>query len=62
MNDLKLIESLERFAQMLPAVVHGVAPDNARWKPPDGAWSILEIVCHLADEEELDFRPASRKL
>lgn len=33
-----------------------VSPDDARLKPPSGAWSILEIVCHLVDEETDDFR------
>ena len=51
-----IIASLERFGRMLPEIVRDVAPDDSRWKPPDGAWSILEIVCHIADEEEFDFR------
>jgi hypothetical protein len=41
---------------MLPEVVRDIDADDARWKPPSGAWSILEIVSHLADEEEYDFR------
>jgi hypothetical protein len=56
MNLPKLMTSLERFGRTLPVLVADVQPDDARWKPPSGAWSILEIVCHLADEEELDFR------
>lgn len=56
MNLPKLIASLERFGRMLLEVVRDVSLDDSRWKPPDGAWSILEIVCHLADEEEFDFR------
>jgi hypothetical protein len=60
MNFQKLIASLERFGRMLPEVVRDVGPDDSRWKPPDGAWSILEIVSHLADEEEFDFRKRLR--
>ena len=56
MNVDNLIQSLERFGSMLPAVVRDVNSDDAAWKPEDGAWSILEIVSHLADEEEFDFR------
>jgi hypothetical protein len=33
---------------------------EATWKPPSGAWSILEIVCHLGDEEVDDFRTRLR--
>jgi hypothetical protein len=57
MNHHKLIDSLARFGRLLPEVVRDVSPGDYRWKPPDGAWSILEVVRHLADEEESDFRP-----
>ena len=50
-----LINSLERFANILSAVVNGLSVEDARWKPTDGAWSILEIVTHMADEEVEDF-------
>lgn len=51
-----LIQSLDRFGRVLPALVGEVSEAQARWKPSDGAWSILEIVTHLADEETEDFR------
>jgi hypothetical protein len=57
MNATRLIECLDQFRQILPAAVGGIGAADARWRPPDGAWSILEIVTHLADEEESDFRP-----
>lgn len=56
----KLIGAMERFGRVLPAVVEGIAPADARWKPEDGAWSILEVVRHLGDEEVLDFRTRVR--
>jgi hypothetical protein len=52
-----MIGSLERFGRVLPAMLRDVSPSDACWKPGDGAWSILEIVCHLVDEEQYDFRP-----
>ena len=30
--------------------------DQATWKPDQDKWCLLEIVCHLVDEEVLDFR------
>jgi len=60
MHFAKLIDSLERFGRTLPIVVRDVTDDDSRWKPPDGAWSILEVVCHLADEEEFDFRKRAK--
>jgi hypothetical protein len=56
----KLINSLDRFARIFPAMVADVSADEARWKPADGAWSILEIVRHLGDEEVEDFRARLR--
>jgi hypothetical protein len=52
----RLIARLERFGAALPAVVTGIPADDARWKPADGAWSVVEIVRHLGDEEVDDFR------
>lgn len=49
---------IPRFAALLPAVdalIDGISDADARWQPPSGAWSIVEIVCHLADEEVKDF-------
>ncbi|HVZ94965.1 MAG TPA: DinB family protein [Phycisphaerales bacterium] len=56
MNAENLIRRLDDFGRALPAAVSVVTADEARWKPPSGAWSILEIVCHLGDEETDDFR------
>jgi hypothetical protein len=36
--------------------MRGIPPEQARWKPPSGARSILEVVRHLGDEEVEDFR------
>ncbi len=56
----RLIGSMDRFAGLLRAVVAGLSPEDARWRPDDGGWSILEIVAHLADEEVEDFRTRLR--
>lgn len=60
MNVDRIMARLERFAEVLPAMVKGLDQREACWKPPSGAWSILEIVCHLADEEVEDFRTRLR--
>jgi hypothetical protein len=52
----RLIASLEHFGRGLPVILEGVSVEDARWNPPDGAWSILEVVRHLGDEEVEDFR------
>ena len=41
---------------MIRALLAGVEPEAARLKPNTESWSILEVVCHLYDEEREDFR------
>lgn len=60
MNPIPLITRLERFSRVLPPLVENLPDEDARFKPPSGAWSILEIVCHLGDEEVEDFRARLR--
>jgi len=62
MNHKALIVRLDSFVPVLPALLSKVTPEDAVWKPPSGAWSILEIVNHLVDEEVEDFRQRLRLL
>lgn len=39
----------------IAALARGIPEDQTRWKPDPESWSILEVVCHLVDEEERDF-------
>jgi hypothetical protein len=48
---------LAQGAEVIAALVAGVGADEARWRPAPDAWSLLEVVCHLHDEEREDFRP-----
>lgn len=57
MNLNAIIDRMDRFAHVLPALVNRLGRDEALYRPNDTTWSILEIVCHLADEETDDFRP-----
>jgi hypothetical protein len=52
----QLIDRLERQPRTIVAVVRLASPEQCRWKPADRAWSILEVVAHLLDEEREDFR------
>ncbi len=51
-----MIAALERAAEGFHASLVHVSDEDARWKPPSQNWSVLEIVCHLVDEEREDFR------
>lgn len=56
MDKAFLIHQLSQNAERIQALVTGVNDENARWKPEETSWSILEVVNHLYDEEREDFR------
>jgi hypothetical protein len=52
----KLFQELKNSTEMIRALLSGVTSEEARVKPNAESWSILEVVCHLYDEEREDFR------
>ena len=48
---------LQENADVIAALVANVGEPQARWRPSPDAWSLLEVINHLADEEREDFRP-----
>lgn len=55
MDAARLIDRLERFPPVLRALCAMASQEDVRWKPSPTDWSILEVACHLADEEREDF-------
>ena len=51
-----LYQELARGAEIIPALVSGITQAEARSRPAPESWSVLEVVCHLWDEEREDFR------
>lgn len=49
------IHELETNAHVIEKMVLGFASQQVRWKPSELEWSVLEVVCHLRDEEREDF-------
>ena len=59
MTNLALEPLLARLAtgpDTVRSALSGVSDEDARWRPPSGGWTLLEIVNHLAAEESKDFR------
>jgi hypothetical protein len=50
------IRELQNSTEMIRALISGITPEAARLKPSSESWSILEVLCHLYDEEREDFR------
>jgi hypothetical protein len=42
--------------EIIRALTANISQEEARFKPTPEAWSILEVICHLYDEELEDFR------
>lgn len=55
-----LIERLNAQADLFPRILNDVPPGRICWNPAPGKWSLLEVVCHLRDEEREDFRQRLR--
>jgi hypothetical protein len=51
-----IVERLGANAEVMAALVAHVDAEQAAWRPAPEAWSILEVVNHLADLEVEDFR------
>lgn len=51
-----LYQELANGRAIFRALVNGITQAEAQFKPTPESWSILEVVCHLYDEEREDFR------
>lgn len=51
-----IINQMEANAAAIDALCRSVSDAQARWKPDAESWSLLEVICHLHDEEREDFR------
>ncbi len=47
--------SLERSGLAIVTIYEGLPDSCAGWRQAEGKWSLLEILCHLCDEERDDF-------
>jgi len=56
MNLDKSVQQLENQGKAILALGKDLSIEQARWKPGPEDWSILEVLNHLVDEEQLDFR------
>jgi uncharacterized damage-inducible protein DinB len=55
--DLDLaIEALAAQELVIAALAADIDPEQARVRPAEGAWSVVEVLAHLLDEEREDFR------
>ncbi|MEA2641904.1 MAG: hypothetical protein QOF51_3298, partial [Chloroflexota bacterium] len=53
-------EELARMPAVLDALLRGLGEDTWYQRPIEGEWSVIEILCHMCDEEAEDFRERLR--
>lgn len=51
----RLVTQLTLNSERIAGLVAGVSAEQARWRPGEEAWSLLEVINHLYDEEREDF-------
>lgn len=56
LSESNIISRLEHTPVALRLLLSNITPEEAHFRPPSGAWSVVEIVNHLADEDRDDFR------
>ena len=50
-----LYQELVNSTEMIRALIKDIDQEQAQVKPDAESWSILEVICHLYDEEREDF-------
>ncbi|MBI5964718.1 MAG: DinB family protein [Chloroflexi bacterium] len=56
MKFTELYQELVNSTEIIRALIANISQEDAQIKPAPEAWSILEVICHLHDEEQEDFR------
>ncbi len=55
-----VISELSRNREVFKELLSGLQEDVYLWKPMPDKWCLLEVVCHLFDEEREDFRARTK--
>ena len=56
MNHRSIVEQLSQNNDVLRAQLGGKLKEEYLFKPTPDKWCMLEVLCHLVDEEKEDFR------
>ena len=61
-NYLHIVQELSRNATVFKSLLNGLTTNEYLWKSESKKWCLLEIVCHLYDEEREDFRARTKSV
>jgi hypothetical protein len=62
MEPREVMRELKRNREVFSSLLDGLDGSLVYWKPAVDKWCLLEIVCHLLDEEREDFRARAKLL
>lgn len=51
-----LISRLHQHVTVFKELLSPINPEQVNWRPEPKKWNLLEVTCHLLDEEKEDFR------
>jgi len=55
MDHLEIATELKRNLKVFKSLLHGLTHEQYLWRPEPEKWCLLEVICHLYDEEREDF-------
>jgi len=56
MHPNTIIDELHKNHSVFQKLLEGTSQEHYRFKPDSSTWCLLEVLCHLLDEEREDFR------
>ncbi len=56
MDHQSIIDQLSFSGRTFEALLRANSKEEIEWRPAENKWCLLEIACHLYDEEREDFR------
>lgn len=62
MQQAHLIAELSRNQSVFKELLSGISKEQYLWRWQENKWNLLEIVCHLYDEEREDFRARTKSV
>jgi hypothetical protein len=60
MEHIKITEELHKNLYIFDSILKNTSKEEYLWKPAPEKWCLLEIICHLRDEETEDFRARTK--
>jgi hypothetical protein len=62
MDPILTARQLQKNMESFLALLNDADAETVHWKPGPAQWCLLEVVCHLYDEEREDFRASAAHL